>query len=118
MVQSHIIRVCIHITECEDSIILQEAFDPKIRSVLEEGAAYEVENVLVTHNDPKYQITMHKFRLNLIDKTKFIKIYVAKIPVNHFDFVSFAEILESEREDRIIGIFCIIPKLVNFFFLG
>jgi len=72
---------------------------------VEEGAAYEVENVLVTRNDPKYGTTLHKFRLNLIDKTRFTKIDAAKIPDNHFDFVTFAEILESEKEDRIIGTF-------------
>jgi len=83
---------------------------------VEEGAAYEVENVLVTRNDPKYGTTLHKFRLNLIDKTRFTKIDAAKIRDNHFDFVSFAEILESEKEDRIIGTFCIIPKLVKLMF--
>ena len=83
---------------------------------MEEGAAYEVENVLVTRNDPKYGTTLHKFRLNLIDKTKFTKIDAAKIPDNHFDFVSFAEILESDKEERIIGTFCINPKLVKLMF--
>jgi len=30
---------------------------PKIKSMVEDGAAYQNENVLVTHNDPKYKTT-------------------------------------------------------------
>lgn len=35
----------------------------KIKSEVEEGQAYEVENVLFTHNDPKYVTTSHKYKL-------------------------------------------------------
>jgi hypothetical protein len=76
---------------------------PKIKSLVEEGAAYEVENLLVTKNELKYPTTQHKFRINLIDRTTFTKIDAANIPLNHFEFASFGEILDSEREDRIIG---------------
>jgi len=76
---------------------------PKIKAMVEEGAAYEVENVLVTRNDTKYKTTQHKFRLNLIDQTKFTKIDAVNIPLNHFDFLSFGEILESDKEDKVIG---------------
>lgn len=75
-----------------------------IKSVVEEGAAYMLDNVLVTRNDPKYGTTNHKWRLDFLHKTKFNKIEALNIPQNHFDFVSFAEILDSDREERIIGI--------------
>jgi hypothetical protein len=65
---------------------------PKIRSNVEEGSAYDIENVLVTKNDLKYQVTKHRFKLNLIDKTKFLKVDASTIPLNHFDFVPFNEI--------------------------
>jgi len=78
---------------------------PKIRENVQEGSTYEIENVLVTKNDRKYQVTQHRFKLNLIDKTKFFKIDASIIPLNHFDFVPFNEILEAEREEKIVGEF-------------
>ena len=76
---------------------------PKVKSRVELGSAYEIENVLVTHNEPKFPTTAHKWRLNLIDRTKFNTIDGCNIPLNHFDFISFSEILESPKEDRIVG---------------
>jgi hypothetical protein len=76
---------------------------PKIRSNVEEGSAYDIENVLVTKNDPKYQVTQHRFKLTLIDRTKFFKIDASTIPLNHFDFMPFNEILEAEREEKTVG---------------
>lgn len=80
---------------------------PKIKSLVEEGAAYEVEKLLVTKNEFKYQTTQHMFRINLIDRTTFTKIDAVNIPMNHFEFVSFLEILESDREDKTIGTTCL-----------
>lgn len=65
---------------------------------------YDVENVLVTHNDPKYQTTSHRFKLNLMDITKFIKVDESTIPFNHFDFVSFKDVLGCDREGRCVDI--------------
>jgi len=76
---------------------------PKIRAVVQEGQAYEIQNVLVTHAEPKYQMTGHRFRLNLIDRTVFKKIDHSSIPAFHFDFISFREILDSTREDKFVG---------------
>lgn len=77
-----------------------------------------IENVLVTHNDFKYQTTRHMFKLNLIDRTKFTKIDESVIPVNHFDFVSFKDILQSNREDKHVGKFSIRSNTCfNFIFL-
>ena len=77
---------------------------PKIKSLVQEGECYAIENVLVTHNEPKYRCTGHVFRLNLIDRTKFIKIENSAIPSHHFDFVPFKDILESTKEETYLGI--------------
>jgi len=92
---------------------------PKIKTLVEEGAAYEIENVLVTHNDPKYKTTEHRFKLNLLDKTKFTKLPDSGIPKTHFDFVRFSTILESEREDKFVGnnLWIIFPLLECFFYI-
>ena len=76
---------------------------PKIKAMVDEGCAYDVENALVAHNDPKYQCIDHRFKLNLIEKTKFIKVEATKIPDNYFDFVSSRDILEVDREDKHLG---------------
>jgi hypothetical protein len=81
---------------------------PKIKTLVEEGAAYEIESVLVAHNNPKYKVTDHRFKINLMDRTKFTKLTNTNIPKTHFDFVSFRTILEADREDKCVGniIFC------------
>lgn len=58
----------------------------------------------MTKNDPKYQVTQHRFKLNHIDKTQFFKIDARNIPLNHFDFVPFNEILEADRVEKIIDV--------------
>lgn len=58
----------------------------------------------MTKNDPKYQVTQHRFKLNHIDKTQFFKIDASNIPLNHFDFVPFNEILEADRVEKIIDV--------------
>jgi hypothetical protein len=64
------------------------------------SSACEVENILVTHNDPKYAMTEHRYKLTLIDRTKLTKIPGSKIPVNHFDYMAFNDILESDKEEK------------------
>ena len=76
-----------------------------MKSLVEVSSAYEIENVLVTRNEPKYKCTEHRFKLNLIDKTNFTKIVGTKIPVNHFDFMPFGDILESDKEEKTVGAF-------------
>jgi hypothetical protein len=84
---------------------------PKIKAMVDDGCAYEVENALVAHNDPKYQCTGHHFKLNLIDKTKFTKVEASNIPVNHFVFVAFRNILEEDREDKHLSKIVIVSVL-------
>lgn len=76
---------------------------PKIRSLVQDGAAYEIQNVLVAHNEIRYRCTGHRWKLNMIDQTKFTKIDCNTIPEYHFEFVPFKEILESTKEDRHVG---------------
>jgi hypothetical protein len=91
---------------------------PKIKTLVEEGAAYEIENVLVAHNDPKYKTTEHRFKINLMDRTKFTKLTDSGIPKTHFDFVSFRTIAEADREDKCVGnIHWIIFGLLKCFFI-
>lgn len=86
---------------------------PTFKSMVEEVATYEVENVLVARNDPKYQTTHHKFKLNLIERTKFTKFDASNIPMNQFDILPFNDILESDREEKIICLsVCIIYLVV------
>lgn len=76
---------------------------PKIRSLVQDGEAYEIQNVLVAHNEIRYRCTGHRWKLNMIDQTKFTKIDCNTIPAYHFEFVPFKEILESTKEDRHVG---------------
>jgi hypothetical protein len=75
----------------------------KIKSKVNEGQSYEVDNVLVTHNDPKYATTSHKFKLNLIDRTTWTKVNESVIPDNHFDFMAFNDVVQSGNEGQYIG---------------
>jgi hypothetical protein len=75
----------------------------KIKDDVEEGSAYVVEkSIFVVENDTKYKITPHKYKLNCMLSTNFIKINDDHVPISHFDFVLFNETLNSPNEDRII----------------
>jgi len=76
---------------------------PKLKENVEEGSVYVVENILVARNNPKFKIMSHKYKLNCMFSTYFIKIKDDHILINHFDFVSFNEILNSSNKDKIIG---------------
>ncbi|AES78974.2 DUF223 domain protein [Medicago truncatula] len=74
-----------------------------VKTKVAEGATYEFENVLVTHNDPKYQTTSHRYKLNLLPNTSWKMLDENVIPVNHFDFANFKDILAAEKEGNVIG---------------
>jgi hypothetical protein len=65
-----------------------------------------MERFMVAKNDASYKSTPHKHKLNFIRSTKVWKVTATKIPMNHFDFVSFEEILSRTSEDQLIGKFC------------
>lgn len=81
---------------------------PKIKAEVQEGSAYEVENVLVIGNDPKYATIKHKFRLNLIDRTTFTKLDESNIPINHY--ISCRLRISCWQTERV-------NTLVNFYFI-
>lgn len=62
------------------------------------------ENLLVGPNDPKFKTTKHKFKLSFIGCTKCTRAEALNIPLYHFDFVSFGEILSGKDEGLYIGI--------------
>jgi len=63
-----------------------------VKQLVSEGSTYEVENVLVTHNDSKGATTRHKHKLNLMFNTSWTKLDESIIPLNHFEFVDFVTI--------------------------
>jgi hypothetical protein len=77
----------------------------KIKKEVHEGEVYEVENMLVTQNDAAHGATKHKFRINLHNKTKFVRVTESNIPKYHFNFVGFQEIMDFEKEDLFVGRF-------------
>lgn len=79
-----------------------------VKTKVAEGATYEFENVLVTHNDPKYQTTSHRYKLNLLPNTSWKMLDENVIPVNHFDFANFKDILAAEKEGSTLVTFCVV----------
>jgi hypothetical protein len=77
----------------------------KIKEEVQEGEVYEVENMLVTHNDAGHAAAKHKFRINLYDKTNFVRVTESNIPKYHFDLVGFQQIMDFEKEDLFVGRF-------------
>jgi len=75
----------------------------KIKSEVKEGQAYEVENVLVTHNDLIYATTSHKYKLNLIDRTRWTSVGESVIPNNYFEFMAFNDVVQSANEGQYTG---------------
>ncbi|CAJ2643107.1 unnamed protein product [Trifolium pratense] len=71
---------------------------------IEEGAAYVMERLMVGKNDSSFKSTPHKHKLNFMRGTKLIKVKATEIPPNHFNFMSFHEILTSTKEDQIIDV--------------
>jgi hypothetical protein len=65
--------------------------------------ALEKRAVTVTHNDASFAATTHRFRLNLMSQTRFERVEDSAIPMNYFDFVPFPEILDCDREDKLVG---------------
>jgi hypothetical protein len=75
----------------------------KTKEKVKEGEVYDIENLLVTHNDASFAATTHRFRLNLMSQTRFERVEDSAIPMNYFDFVPFPEILDCDREDKLVG---------------
>jgi hypothetical protein len=74
-----------------------------VKGLVTEGCTYEVENVLVTRNDPKFQTTRHRYKLNLLHNTSWKRLDDDAIPNYHFDFVNFMVIVQSKNEGQYVG---------------
>ncbi|XP_039685634.1 replication protein A 70 kDa DNA-binding subunit-like isoform X2 [Medicago truncatula] len=71
----------------------------RFRSMVEEGATYELHNAIVAINEGPYKITSHKHKLGMLHNSSFTKKDLPTIPINVFDFMSFNEILSSNVEE-------------------
>lgn len=78
---------------------------PRFEAVLEEGSTYCMENLLVAQTDLKYRTCKHKYKLSFMGSTKCIRTEAENIPINHFDFVFFADILHGIGGLNLIGRF-------------
>jgi hypothetical protein len=58
---------------------------------------------MVAKNDPTFRVTPRKHKLNFMRGTKVFKVHATEIPMNHFEFMPFQEILASTKEDRYLG---------------
>lgn len=75
-----------------------------VKSKVEEGGAYEIENVLVGFNEGPCKLTSHKYKIGMMHNTRWTKIpNSSSIPFNSFEFVSFSSVLGSSVEDKIVG---------------
>ncbi|KAK2386767.1 replication protein A 70 kDa DNA-binding subunit [Trifolium repens] len=76
----------------------------RFKDQIQEGAAYNFERFMVAKNDPTFRVTPHKHKLNFKRGTKVFKVDATEIPMNHFEFVPFQEILASTKEDRYLDV--------------
>ncbi|KAK2378193.1 replication protein A 70 kDa DNA-binding subunit [Trifolium repens] len=87
----------IHATVRKDLIPL---FKDRIR----EGCVYVFERFMVAKNDVAFRSTHHKHKLNFMRRTAVYKITGTGMPHNHFDFMSFQEILSKTTEDQLLDV--------------
>ncbi|GAU47014.1 hypothetical protein TSUD_403240 [Trifolium subterraneum] len=76
----------------------------QFKDVIEEGAAYVIERFMVAKNDSSFKTTPHKHKLNFMRGTSVFKVTATEIPANHFQFMSFQEILASSKEDQYLDV--------------
>ncbi|WJX65469.1 hypothetical protein P8452_50127 [Trifolium repens] len=76
----------------------------KFKDQIKEGKAYNFERFMVAKNDPTFQVTPHKHKLNFMRGTKVFTVHAPEIPMNHFEFMPFPEILASTKEDRYLDV--------------
>ena len=75
-----------------------------VKCKVEEGGAYEIENLLVGFNEGPFKLTSHKYKIGMMHNTRWMKIANnSSIPFNSFDFVSLSSVLGSSIEDKIVG---------------
>lgn len=77
----------------------------QFQPILQEGSAYLIDKLLVAANDLKFPSTSHKYKLNFMGITNCVVVEADQIPRNHFDFMSFAQIAVSPKDDILTGTF-------------
>ncbi|KAK2391029.1 replication protein A 70 kDa DNA-binding subunit [Trifolium repens] len=77
---------------------------PVFEDLIREGCAYVFGRFMVAKNGGSYRTTPHKYKLNFMRRTMVFKLTTLEIPMNHFDFVPFQEILSATNEDQLIDI--------------
>lgn len=87
----------------------------RFHPLLEEGAAYRIEKLSVGANDVRFPTTSNRFKLSFISMTNVTPIQTEKIPINHFQFMPFPDILSSSKDDLITGLLC--TSSFNMFFV-
>lgn len=83
---------------------LKSGLITQFQELIVEGSIYFMRIFLVGQNDAKYQ-TSHKFKLNLMDMTKCIKIDAKGTPPNLFDFIVFSDILDAPKDNLSYNLF-------------
>jgi hypothetical protein len=58
---------------------------------------------MVAKNGASFRITNHKHKLNFMRGTKVFKVHADQIPANHFEFMTFQNILSCVKEDQFLG---------------
>ncbi|GAU42995.1 hypothetical protein TSUD_188690 [Trifolium subterraneum] len=76
----------------------------KFRDSVEDGSAYVLERFMVAKNDATFRSTPHKHKLNFMRGTKVFKVKALEIPPNHFEFMSFHDILASTKDDQFLDV--------------
>jgi replication factor A1 len=76
---------------------------PVFEDLIREGCAYVFGRFMVAKNGGSYRTTPHKYKLNFMRRTMVFKLTTLEIPMNHFEFVPFQDILAKTEEDQLIG---------------
>ncbi|KAK2428443.1 replication protein A 70 kDa DNA-binding subunit [Trifolium repens] len=74
----------------------------RFKDRIEYGCAYVFEKFMVAKNDVTFRCSSHKYKLNFMRGTKVWKLTANDIPMNHFDFMPFQEIISKTNEDQML----------------
>lgn len=72
-------------------------------AVLKEGKCYRIDKLNVGLNDTKFPTTTNKYKLAFMPITSCCTLRISNIPLNHFVFTPFADVLASPKDDLIVG---------------
>lgn len=87
--------------------MIKQALITRFMSLVTEGLAYLIQNLMVGYNNGKYRTTNHRYKVNFMGMTSITETANDKIPKEAFLFVSFSEILSNKDDTFLIGKFII-----------